>query len=443
MSARLDYYAVLGVDQTATADELKTAFREKAKAFHPDGSNGEGDPERFSRVTEAYEVLRDPERRARYDASFYDPPPKEARAKPIDPICCSKCGKVTAQPRYAVYWTVVSALIVTWRTPTQGIYCSFCAKAVAFRCSAISAVAGWWGMWGLFWTPLSIIRNSMGGEQPEGSATRLLWYNALAFLSQGKLATAHALARMVSRSGGDLANDAVELMRGLHQAGVPSDSPTFANAWRRGFGDFTTHGAMLAAVPLIIAFLVMADSQGVASDSHFYPSTSTSPPPSNVTFDEPSAGTVTRAEPEPPAMPTCDREVNDGTVLAGKLLEDDFGHGIEIKNGSAGPAIIKVRNAETGRLQVAFYVSENGQADVRSIPDGTYRIQYGVGDALAADCKSFAHLQGASEFPGTNTFKTEQVGDQRIVQQLSYTLYSVPAGNVRPDKLDPTAFAVD
>ena len=113
MSARLDYYAVLGVARTASADEIKTAFREKAKAFHPDGNGGKGDPERFSLVTEAYEALRDSERRAKYDASFYDPPPEEARAKPIDPICCSKCGKVTAQPRYAAYWTVVSAVIGT------------------------------------------------------------------------------------------------------------------------------------------------------------------------------------------------------------------------------------------------------------------------------------------------------------------------------------------
>lgn len=63
-----DYYRTLGVDRDATADEIKAAFRALARETHPDANPGDTDAEeRFRQVAEAYEVLSDPQKKARFD----------------------------------------------------------------------------------------------------------------------------------------------------------------------------------------------------------------------------------------------------------------------------------------------------------------------------------------------------------------------------------------
>jgi curved DNA-binding protein len=62
-----DYYAALGVSREATADEIKRAYRKLARKYHPDVSKEADAEARFKDVAEAYEVLKDPERRAAYD----------------------------------------------------------------------------------------------------------------------------------------------------------------------------------------------------------------------------------------------------------------------------------------------------------------------------------------------------------------------------------------
>ncbi|MBI2372765.1 MAG: DnaJ domain-containing protein [Deltaproteobacteria bacterium] len=85
----VDYYAELGVERTAPQDEVQRAYRKLARKYHPDINKEPGAEDKFKKVAEAYEVLKDPEKRKKYDrfgaawkSASERPPPGPGRARP-------------------------------------------------------------------------------------------------------------------------------------------------------------------------------------------------------------------------------------------------------------------------------------------------------------------------------------------------------------------------
>src|SRR5256885_15806486 len=77
-----DYYAIMGLERNASAEDIKRAYRKLARKFHPDVSKEANAEERFKEVGEAYETLKDPEKRAAYDQLGRHAPGEEIRPPP-------------------------------------------------------------------------------------------------------------------------------------------------------------------------------------------------------------------------------------------------------------------------------------------------------------------------------------------------------------------------
>lgn len=77
-----DYYKILGVARDASADDIKKAYRKLARKYHPDVSKEANAEERFKEMAEAYETLKDPEKRAAYDQLGSHAPGQEFRPPP-------------------------------------------------------------------------------------------------------------------------------------------------------------------------------------------------------------------------------------------------------------------------------------------------------------------------------------------------------------------------
>ena len=67
MATKRDYYEVLGLAKGASDDEIKKAYRKLSKKYHPDINKEADAEEKFKEVSEAYEVLSDPQKKAAYD----------------------------------------------------------------------------------------------------------------------------------------------------------------------------------------------------------------------------------------------------------------------------------------------------------------------------------------------------------------------------------------
>ncbi|MBX9703858.1 MAG: J domain-containing protein [Silvanigrellaceae bacterium] len=212
------YYKILGIATTATAAEIKRAYRIKARELHPDKNRHKDTTRDFQFLQEAYNVLKDPKQRAQYDSFAGDFHFQEPRARknprsehsrkaqeshathpfPKDkPIQCARCGAISAQPRFVVFFAVKSFLTQSNKQPLEGILCSKCACVASLEGSLITWLFGWWGQfpWGIINSLQAIMTNLLGGIRPPHVNAIILAHQASYFRKLGNLTLAKAIVQ--------------------------------------------------------------------------------------------------------------------------------------------------------------------------------------------------------------------------------------------------------
>ena len=250
-------YAILGVGPLADATEIRDAFRKKVKLVHPDFNPADDAPQRFQTLTNAYRILRDPWMRERYDAGGVGLAPLSVVDPDIDepePLECSRCGKVTAQPRYIVFHRVKSALWRARRTTIRGIFCRDCADRTVIGASTLTWLQGWWAIDGPARTIAALGANIKGGDRPQAENFRVILHQARAFLALGDADIAWSLAHQAEGFAASMAEKA-QIAAIRDEAGRPARR--LRNRWT-----WFTSALVLQAMPL--AALVLAAAAAIA-----------------------------------------------------------------------------------------------------------------------------------------------------------------------------------
>jgi hypothetical protein len=281
------YYGWLNVLPTASIAEIKAAFRQRAKELHPDHNKSPHAVKQFQGLNEAYNVLSDPVTRSQYDTIGIEIPqhqPEQYSSEEItlEPIVCSCCKKVTAQPRYVIFYEVKSFIVVTIRNPIQGIFCHYCAEKKVLRSTMITWFLGWWGFpWGLLYSPHAIIYNLLGGNQPNDVNARLLTYQAWVFATQGKLELARAVATDANELAQKIQPENISILRNTPGNHIEDEGAKLRSAisklltsidtgvpikrlkktWSLLVRPFYIQGGMLFAVVALIVGIPYFDSQ--------------------------------------------------------------------------------------------------------------------------------------------------------------------------------------
>ncbi|MDG2539204.1 J domain-containing protein [Dyella jiangningensis] len=266
----LGYYAALGVSPNVTAAELKAAFRKKAMEYHPDRCKLPNATILFQQVNQAFSVLGDPESRARYDTSRVETsdsarPASSSQAAP-EPIRCSVCSKVSAQPRYVIFYRVYSFIIMTRREAVQGIYCSACAEKECLKATAFSWALSWWGFpWGPIYGLQAILTNLVGGKRPADINARVLAHQAWYFAATGQAEVARAVAEQalaLALKVPPTRDDEAARLRAQLDAFIasfpPSSStPKLKETWHLARRPFFVQAGIFAAVALFLTFALL------------------------------------------------------------------------------------------------------------------------------------------------------------------------------------------
>jgi len=386
-----DYYKVLGVPRTASATQIKQAYRILVKQFHPDINQTSSAAERTKQLNEAWAALSDPQKKMSYDmdikthesgqqnsASSQGTSTKRrtesASPRPEPNFSCEKCGRIDSTLRVSATWRVYSFINYSRKSPTVKILCCRCRLKESLAASAVTVLLGWWSIWGFFWTLEALFNNARGGEQPIENNAALL--NALAYQLYKAGRRQEAYEALVSALKLKPDTQSEQMRDYLKQQLPPIQKKTF---WER-FRKLELHPAYYhAPAGVIVSFALFfwihaLDATESSNTSTAYTPRARPPAQQHVGFTpvdiQPAFNEPEQPLPEQDNLLLSDRIVNyTDTTAPLKITTRE----------SDGNYVMKVVDWNSGEF-VAMYFIRRGSTLSIELPLGFYKLKFASGD---------------------------------------------------------------
>lgn len=388
----LGFYSVLGVEPNSSQDTIKKAYKKKCLEVHPDVNKSDNAQENFVQLRKAYEILGNAEERSKYDAQCIEVPNVKSSTvndttesdNTFEPIRCSICDCVSAQPRYVVFWETIS-FFSSIRSPVQGVMCTKCAGNAALQATRKSLIFGWWGIWGLIFTPMSVIGNMAGGSKPPENNGRILLHQSWYFAQNGRLDLAYFLANDAHRYLKATLNNEVASLISISQSIMENckpfaDGKELDHVWDRALprlGDQWKTVVICAAawtfgLSALNGYLEGRSQKAIeGAPKYTYQMKESSSPPA----DTPSSPKPVEAE--PPPIPRTYLPLITG-YLPGKQVADSDGYSeVTLKNNSAGNYHVRLYRKD-GSLWVIsreVYLKADEEFTMKDLNPGEYEIR--------------------------------------------------------------------
>jgi hypothetical protein len=352
-----------------------------------------------------------------------------------DPLECSRCGKVTAQPRYLVFHRVKSFLWRARRTTIRGIFCRDCADRTVVKASTLTWLQGWWGIDGPWHTVRALWINIKGGERPQPENLRVILHQARAFLALGEADIAWSLANQAEPFAAD-SKDRARITDIRDEAGLPTRR--LRDRWSRFNGASIVQALPLAAltvaiiaaaaVPLLqsetdnvsagimvrapkagevrhVAVELLKMRQGPGADAPVLEildrfttvkvlGTAEGGEWTRVTVPSGASGFVPArylfaGAGDGPKRNWCETNRGDPPKSGDVLLRRTGGnHRATVTNDTGADAVVRLKTSG-GQTLLALYVAAGQDAVLAGIPEGSFRLTFATGSSYSRACGVF------------------------------------------------------